>query len=262
MACALPGFALAQVTMVPDSTCNQSVLDAMNERAWLEGKREMEVAQRIILKPDSVLQYSCFSKRVAEGGGDGYVSTMANKYLSDNFNNAFAGGQYPHPGDPCAYMNIPWDQVKCEDSGLCETWKYSRCKNIDISFFNPLVDFATGDPRTLPSACNEPNRTANWQNALDAATPESSDLMTLVSNYLPPALDVLDPTDCSAHTPIDTGLIVFDEVQIEVQDPNFGPQVSFQLTERPDRFCAAPGCYYQYDPVDLNGPGECMDKPQ
>jgi len=52
---------------VPDS-CDPDVLTVMNLRARLEGEREMEVAQALILRPDSVLEYSCFQPEVRRLG--------------------------------------------------------------------------------------------------------------------------------------------------------------------------------------------------
>lgn len=46
-------------------TCDTEVWDVMKTKAWMEGKREMEVNQTLILKPDSVLEYSCFAVQVA-----------------------------------------------------------------------------------------------------------------------------------------------------------------------------------------------------
>ncbi len=49
-------------------TCDRDVMDVMNLRAQLEGEREMEVAAALILKPDSVLEYSCFGREVVRLG--------------------------------------------------------------------------------------------------------------------------------------------------------------------------------------------------
>lgn len=49
--------------VVPGTSCDVEVYDVLSERAWLEGQREVEVAQQLILKPDSVLEYSCFQQR-------------------------------------------------------------------------------------------------------------------------------------------------------------------------------------------------------
>ncbi|HRQ60324.1 MAG TPA: hypothetical protein PLO23_02230, partial [Alphaproteobacteria bacterium] len=43
-------------------TCDITVQNQMKQQGWLEGQRELEMAQRLILKPDSVLEYSCFER--------------------------------------------------------------------------------------------------------------------------------------------------------------------------------------------------------
>lgn len=43
-------------------TCDSEFWDVMGARATIEGQREIEMAERIILKPDSVLEYSCFNQ--------------------------------------------------------------------------------------------------------------------------------------------------------------------------------------------------------
>ncbi|MDB2683035.1 hypothetical protein N9Z27_02145 [Alphaproteobacteria bacterium] len=66
---------------IPDS-CNPDVMEVMNLRAKLEGEREMEVAQALILRPDSVLEYSCFAENV--------------KLLGASAENMFSGNKPPN----------------------------------------------------------------------------------------------------------------------------------------------------------------------
>ena len=49
--------------------CDPDFYDVIEARSWLEGQREVETAERLILKPDSVLEYSCF---------DDYVTMLGN----------------------------------------------------------------------------------------------------------------------------------------------------------------------------------------
>lgn len=62
--------------------CDSDVQSVMNARARLEAMRQMEMAQALILKPDSVLEYSCFDDRVAE------VGLSVNDIFSDNVRSA------------------------------------------------------------------------------------------------------------------------------------------------------------------------------
>jgi len=90
--------------------CDPEFYDVMHARSWLEGQREVEVASRLILKPDSVLEYSCFDDRVNELGAG------ANLMFSDNvsapgplFTNHPTGAPRPDfPGPPdVAQPDIP-----------------------------------------------------------------------------------------------------------------------------------------------------------
>ncbi|MCB1532625.1 MAG: hypothetical protein KDJ35_07135 [Alphaproteobacteria bacterium] len=53
----------AWAEVLPGTSCDTQVYDVLSDRAWMEGQREMEVAEKLILKPDSVLEYSCFAQR-------------------------------------------------------------------------------------------------------------------------------------------------------------------------------------------------------
>lgn len=53
-------------------------MDVVEARAWMEGQREVEIAERLILKPDSVLEYSCFDDLLNKLG------VGANTMFSDN----------------------------------------------------------------------------------------------------------------------------------------------------------------------------------
>lgn len=87
-------------------TCDIAVQSQMKQQAWLEGQREMEIAQRLILKPDSVLEYSCFKNEANHWGStagtfSGSLSNAVNNlvlnalsaYLT-NFGHLFLGGTY------------------------------------------------------------------------------------------------------------------------------------------------------------------------
>ena len=59
-------------------TCDNNFADMMEARASLEAMREVEIAQTLILKPDSVLEYSCFMSRIRE------LNDAANNMFTDN----------------------------------------------------------------------------------------------------------------------------------------------------------------------------------
>lgn len=80
-------------------SCDPEFADVLEARANLEAMREVEIAQTLILKPDSVLEYSCFHIRNQE------LDEAADDLFSDNvdstdlFNDPplqFSGGSTPY----------------------------------------------------------------------------------------------------------------------------------------------------------------------
>ncbi|MGH1399392.1 MAG: hypothetical protein ACRBCT_09280, partial [Alphaproteobacteria bacterium] len=61
---------------LPES-CDSDFYDVMEARGTMEAVREMEIAQALILKPDSVMEYSCFSDTA------GAVQSWADGVFSD-----------------------------------------------------------------------------------------------------------------------------------------------------------------------------------
>lgn len=60
------------------ASCDSAFMNVMEARATMEGEREIEMAETLILKPDSVLAYSCFSGELRN------LSTAAQSMLSAN----------------------------------------------------------------------------------------------------------------------------------------------------------------------------------
>ena len=67
-------------------TCDPNFEDVMEARATLEAMREVEMAQRIIIRPDSVLEYSCFDDRINELAGAADAMFSDNIFSPDLFN--------------------------------------------------------------------------------------------------------------------------------------------------------------------------------
>jgi hypothetical protein len=112
----IPSLAIAADEVAP--TCDITVQNQMKQQAFLEGQREMEIAQRLILKSDSVLEYSCFKEEADnwgakagifsdKGGGtapgsqpnlgnaiNGLVISALTEYLKNNYGHLFLGGTY------------------------------------------------------------------------------------------------------------------------------------------------------------------------
>lgn len=218
--------------------CDPQFARVLGERAWMEGERELEAAQRILLKADSVLQYSCFvgeataaglafntifSDRKESGQSERYMSYIAmgppagtgpgGNYLNVNFGHNFAGGFFSS-GGPCASMGAVWKFVKCSD--------------FNMDWFKTFEELAAGDPRTMPWPCTSASRNQAWNDALVAAFPPPS------TPAVPGGMDQvihynkrMFGGDCSDSQPIPTGF-----------------EVKYGGGTLKDHVCAAPGCYY------------------
>lgn len=214
-------------------TCDEGFNNVLNSRAWLETQREMEAAQKFILKPDSVLEYSCFNnilERVSDrtataqflapsrAGIESTVLSPLTVHLGSNFSHTLGGGLAgASPGGTCAAMYAIWDLLKCQDFDKA-----------DFRFFS---DIGADDRRSLPVACPDAGRTAKWAAQLAAAYPApvpaaapGSGKMDAEKTYL----DRLDPETCDSFPPVYTGIRVIG---------NAGSAYD-------DAVCVAPGCYY------------------
>lgn len=185
------GFLHAQP--LPDS-CDADYFDVLRARSYLEGKREMDAAQRIILKADSVLEYSCFyidvdfvgnwgatfseNGLVGAGGNppefDGGIGIFGGSLDSalghvvetslvgfmESFSHIYGGGTYTVPalGALCNPMNV--------------VWAASKCANFDPNWWVRLGRLPARDIRTLPDPCSEPDRATTIRAALDASYPD------------------------------------------------------------------------------------------
>lgn len=217
--------------------CDPEFAEVMGERAWMEGEREIETAQRILLKPDSILQYSCFVREAASaalaantifsdkkesGQLDRYLGYVAmspagtgpgGTYLNSNFGHNFAGGFYGS-GGPCANMAAVWQFVKCTD--------------FNMDWFKTFEELAASDFRTEPWACNSAARNQAWADAMVAAfpppaTPAAPGGMDMLVHYN----QWMFGADCANSRPIPTGITVMNGT-----------------TALQDHVCPSPGCYY------------------
>lgn len=61
-------YACASSGAAPTTPCDPEYMDALEARAWLEAQREISQNQNLIVKPDSVLEYTCFNRFLWEIG--------------------------------------------------------------------------------------------------------------------------------------------------------------------------------------------------
>lgn len=248
---------LAYAASVP-SSCNANYYSVLEAKGYLEGKRELERAQRIILKPDSVLEYSCFYQNFQLPGGIGFIGEWGatfsengllpeitvpefngnplyisadslDKALSntvfqslveylDNFDHIYGGGTF----------SAPVIGTTCNPMNI--VWHASKCENFDKNFWVENALLAGYDIRTLPEPCTafDPGRGTRIAAALAAAYPPPATLTILdpITNIYK---NELDASSCSGvgNTPVKTGIVS-----------------DFNGTSIEDAICIKPGCYY------------------
>lgn len=197
-----------------DASCDGDFSDVLEARAWLTAKREVETAETLILKPDSVMEYTCYS-----GTGTG-------AWLGSNFSGNYAGATHGS-GGTCINMGAIWD--------------FFQCRDFTETDFRTFQELAGADPRTGPN-CNEPGRNAAWTAAIaasetTAATPAAGGGMDATVAYLQPiSWDNSAGNRCADFEPIPTGVMADNDDE--------GPNVPYE-----DKVCPMPSCYF--DPVSL-----------
>lgn len=82
----------AAVSLIADTPCDSLYYETLSSRAWLEAQREITQNQNIILKPDSVFEYTCFDRFLME------LADHAQQMLSES-------GSYGAPLDTAAMDN-------------------------------------------------------------------------------------------------------------------------------------------------------------
>lgn len=250
---------MAQEAVPP--TCDAGVHDMMKVQARLEGQKELEMAERLILKPDSTLEYSCFTQ-VAEswganagtfsngGGGfppgappnlrtaiDSLVINPLSPYL-ENFGHLFLGGTFENEGGAFS------DQLAGTD-GQCNThhwiWFLAKCANSNPVHFFELSALVENDWRVYPQSCSGALKTDRDQRITDdqeltRAFPDATrnppfgvDNASRVTGKTDGDLYTTRLTTCG--TPVKTGLKV-------------KPLSGEGTTAVDDAVCVAPGCSY------------------
>lgn len=215
--------AVAQ-TVAP--VCDDGFWASLSVRAENEGRRELEVAQMLINKPDSVLEYSCFGENMNRFASNavfsedlpsavgGLAGDASNTHVNSNFDHSLGGGLDAPEGGTCGAM--------------AAVWEFMKCRNANINNFVTFASLASADFRTEPDVCtNAGARTTEWGVAVAAANPIPGGLggPDVAFTYL----NFLNPSSCSAHRPVPTGLIA-----------------DIKGTAHEDAVCSAPSCSYNH----------------
>lgn len=266
------GRACAAAT--PSTPCDPEYMDALEARAWLEAQREISQNQNLIVKPDSVLEYTCFDMFLNEVAND--ASSMFSEttrwgnipgldassmdtalqnliyvgfadYLTNNFGHKYLGDRATSDYTPSG--SVTGGTYTCNQ--MATVWEEAKCLNFfDEPTHDGFYDFAwyaSNDPRSLPTsyaACTSPtDGTYNYAN-----------MQTIAFNGKETTY-VLDPENPNNTAPynVDT-LVTFLNFILprgvapatSCQPPiRTGITVNRRLVASyPDAVCPNPGCYY------------------
>lgn len=162
---------------IADSSCDCSYWETLESRAWLEAQREVSQNQNLIFKPDSVMQYSCFSGQldvtagpiaalfsdqafgVSRGGAmraalAASVRASLASYIASNFGHSSLGGRGGQSG-LCMSMGAVWREAKCYNF-------MTRAADGFLMF----EEHQSTEVRQLPTPCTPDSR---WASQLQTA---------------------------------------------------------------------------------------------
>jgi hypothetical protein len=281
-ACAAAGGGSA-----PTTPCDPEYMDALEARAWLEAQREISQNQNLIVKPDSVLEYTCFDRFLsvlAEQASQMFSETTRwgnipgldersmdtalqslifaglRGYIEQNFGHTYLGGRsandYTMPGS-LSGGNYTCDQMKT-------VWNDAKCLNFfDEPTYDGFYDFywyQTNDPRQQPTsggftACQPPDDTTyKYDNMQNIAFNGKQ------TSYV---LNPENPNDATAYK-VDTLVTFLNFILPKGVAPatNCQPAIATGITVNrrliaayEDAVCPNPGCYYQRSGGGL---GQCQ----
>ncbi len=165
----------------PETPCDPEYMDALEARAFLEAQREITQNQNLIVKPDSVLEYSCFEDILQSVAGNvrnfsettrwgpipdqgpdsldtalqGTVEDIIIGWLNNNFDHPYLGGRatinyYEEEGGTLAapaiqsFLNdstIDGTTLGCDE--MRRVWDSAKCTNFfDRPDSDAFFDFA------------------------------------------------------------------------------------------------------------------------
>ena len=262
------------VSVIADSPCDTLYYESLSARAWLEAQREISQNQNIILKPDSVFQYTCFdgltrelasaSSNMLSGttaygsplGGSSSFATALNELVNNSLityiGNNFGGSTYNLLSGHTAALGIYHTPNTVSSSGgapyscdiMARVWQAAKCINFvtnsNSDGFYTFGEYASGlDVRHLPNTCTP--ITGNWAGNLATGLTSGPWTNDPVKTYI----TLTEPDDCTGAScncdgdPIPTGLTGVNKTY----PSGFAEHI-----------CLQPGC--RYVPTSASG-GDC-----
>ncbi len=189
-------MSLSAVALAQTAPCDPQYMDALESRAYLEAQREISMNQNLILKPDSVFEYTCFDRimgtvarsqsdrgnfsesnrwgeipnhdaRSLDRAFDAVVTKALTAYINTNFGHTFLGGRASIDGNPTQNVASMPDSVRYSCDRMLAVWNAARCMNFFDQTQDRFHDFqylTSSDPRRLPSVCPNNGITSEWIN--------------------------------------------------------------------------------------------------
>ena len=265
-------------SVIADTPCDSLYYESLSARAWLEAQREITQNQNIILKPDSVFEYTCFDRLVGEladhademlsetssygsplsstsmdNALQNLVITSLRAYIDNNFGSKSGGGGYnllaghtAATGINSVPQNMVGPAYNCDI--MERVWNAAKCinfiSNSTTDGFFTFQEYATSatDKRVLPAACTP--ITTNWATNLGAALTAGPWTNDPVQTYFA----LTTPQNCSgancpcSGSPIPTGVRVV--------------RSGYNNNDYDEHICLQPGCRYYPggDPLYAGGP--------
>lgn len=256
----------AGTPVIPASPCDALYYETLSARAWLEAQREITQNQNLILKPDSVFEYTCFDTLVWELADHGdemlsetnlFGTPLSNSSLDDTLESLVTSslaayhsanfGYYPgllggHTA-ALAIKHTPTASIggtaySCDI--MEQVWHAAKCinfaSNSTTEGFFTLAEYAGTsvlDKRTMPSICTPipAQWAANLTTALTTGPWTNDPVQTYITQITPPTCTASGTCACSGD-PIPTGLRV----------SRAGSGVT--VTNYDEHVCLQPGCRY------------------
>lgn len=258
------------VSVIADTPCDPLYYESLSARAWLEAQREITQNQNLILKPDSVFEYTCFDRLVYElaehadqmlsgttsylmglnsGSMDGalvdLVGNSLTAYIDGSFGSKSGGGGYSMLANHTSALGIyaSMQPVNAAPAYSCDimgrVWNAAKCMNFITNSasdgFYTFDEYTTSivDKRHLPTACAP--ITGNWAGNLTAALTSGNwtndPVQTYVAETTPQSCAATGTCACSGD-PIPTGLRIV------------GVGATTTVTPYDEHICLQPGCFY------------------
>ncbi len=254
----MPTLSLAQFA---DVSCDPSYMESLEARATLEAQREITQNQNLILKPDSVLEYTCFDShldQVAQSSQDLFsestrwgdpptaiiddlvdIAQSYRTYDEANFNHGYLGGRMDDANVTppntvtagtynCNVMQDVWQTAKCMD--------FIQNEDTDGFFTFDEYEQDAEDKRRLPQQCEKLFN--QYQEMLDIATDDPEQTPWL-EDQLVTYFELFNPeaeNSCGDdNSKLKTGLLINATLGENNND------------DQDEYICLVPGCYYDGD---------------